>query len=70
MVHGTLWSKKGFFWADCEDKKRKSEQFSCHFDTTLADNPLFLGLQLLDNQCAFRDFRSNARSPSGLHYSP
>ena len=62
--------QKRYFLADCEDKKRKSEQFSCHFDTTLADNPLFLGLQLLDNQCAFRDFRSNARSPSGLHYSP
>ena len=36
--------QKGQFWADCEDKKRKSEQFSCQFDTTLVDNPLFLGL--------------------------
>ena len=56
--------------ADCEDKKRKSEQFSCQVDTTLVNNSLFLVLQLLDNQRAFQDFRSNARSPSGLHYNP
>ena len=62
--------QKRYFLADCEDKKRKSEQFSCQVDTTLVDNSLFLGLQLPDNQCVFQDFRSNARSPSGLHYSP
>ena len=61
--------KNRYFLADCEDKKRKSEQFSCHFDTILVDNSYILGLQLLDNQWAFRDFRSNARSPCGLHYN-
>ena len=33
--------KNRYFLADCEDKKRKSEQFSCHFDTTLVNNSLF-----------------------------
>ena len=62
--------KKRYFLADCEDKKRKSEQFSCHFDTILVNNSLFLDLQLLDNQCIFQNFRSNERSLCGLHYSP
>ena len=45
--------QKRQFLADCEDKKRKSEQFSCQLDTILVDNPRFLDLQLLDNQRAF-----------------
>ena len=63
-----MWQKR-YFLADCEDKKRKSEQFSCHFDTILLNDSYILGLQLLDNQRVFQDFRSNARSPSGLHYN-